>query len=394
MKFEVDYLMYGYLIVCAFVVLYNIFTIFYSAYLKNWRILLSQNMKNEVRRVCAIQDEDEETLRRHINLVKKKTRKTNGLLAYARALDELAEEEGVETTRYDAHVSEAYRDIAVSYASRDAMDRAFAAFFISTHPAAFRENANSVCEILLSYLERSTVYCRENVLKALYAIGNVQALLKAFLIMEEQRFFHHRKLVADGLMSFAGHKGILARELWDRRHQFSEEMRIALIRFMTMLPDDFSEEMLRELKSGITSEERLAILRYFRKHVSEPAAEYMYALMRNETDVNETIVIAGVLAAYPGKRTMQTLKRALCHSNWHVRKNAAASLVQLGLHKKQIKAILGGSDAYAADMLRYTMQSAQAGRKQDTRMLPQRHAALPENDRRICVRPEAVEAGA
>ena len=66
---------------------------------------------------------------------------------------------------------------------------------------------------------------------------------------------------------------------------------------------------------------------------------------------------ARALRSYPGEETKQTLIKALRSRNWYVRQNAAASLVDMDLSQKEIKALCSDEDRYAREMFIYVLES-------------------------------------
>ena len=56
------------------------------------------------------------------------------------------------------------------------MEQAFFAYVIAAFHPAIGDRQSPLLECLLNYLENSTVYSRENILNALYALGSIQTV--------------------------------------------------------------------------------------------------------------------------------------------------------------------------------------------------------------------------
>ena len=96
--------------------------------------------------------------------------------------------------------------LALKYAKKDSMSRAFLLIsYLSIH-RVMEMKFVPIMRILISYLDDSTIYCRENVLNALCALGNIQAVENALQILNDNHWFHHKKLLSDGLATFSGDK--------------------------------------------------------------------------------------------------------------------------------------------------------------------------------------------
>lgn len=355
MRFDIDKIIYSYLFICIMLLLYNIVYLFYSdrrerKYKRSaraWR-------KAIVRQINGIR-EGKMVERNHKKLMKKLLTNTNQLISYVRALDEVREY-SVELEGYLRQNYMVIQSLAYHYAKKESIDRAYFAFFISKNAPFDGKEYRPLLEILLSYLEDSTVYCRENVLNALYTLGNSQAVENALQIINDRQWFHHQKLLSDGLMTFTGDKEELSEKLWRHMENWENNLMVSVVQFITASSDKFKERFFRVLQSGdVDLEIRLAILRYYRRHVYEPVRPLLLSYLKGEniTDENMRIVTASVLDRYPGEETVEALKASLHHSNWYFRYNAASSLVTLKVDITQLQDVLEGKDRYAKEILTY-----------------------------------------
>ena len=137
-----------------------------------------------------------------------------------------------------------------------------------------------LAEQLLGYLDNSTVYSRENVLSALYALGNIQSIEHAFILMSQRGWYHDPRLLSDGLSRFQGDKNPLASRLWGCRSDLAECFQVGIVRFADSLTGDgFAEDFLRELElEELPAETRFTLVRYFRRHAI-PGAQPMLLLL-------------------------------------------------------------------------------------------------------------------
>lgn len=355
MQLEIDDLIFGYLFVCTLLIAFNIVYIFYSAW--NRKHIEKETVKWMNILEPLIQDIDKSILdREHLKLIKKKTRNTDGLLAYSKALERIHCDEDKKKKYYEKCTG-IYQSIISDYSKKDSMDRAFAAYFISKHTPVFGDEYHYLYDLILSYLDDSSVYCRENVLKALYACGNVQAVYNMLIRMEEHSIFHHKKLITDGLITFKGDKKALADMLWSHYEAFGENMQIAIINFITATQDGYGETFMKALQNKHQSIEiKLSFIRYYRKHYYEPILPLLYDYINNDLDDSISIVVASVLTKYPSEETREVLRNSIHHRNWYVRLNSATSLVDMSISDEDVEAIVNSGDIYAMEMLRYVLE--------------------------------------
>ncbi len=248
-------------------------------------------------------------------------------------------------------------DAAMYYCRRPAMERALFSHLVSILPATVAMEYRRLGELLLTYLEDSTIYCRENVLQALYKLGNDDALERALRLFQEKGWYHSSKLLADGMIQFNGDREALARRLWAGK--WDDGMRAVLIQFMNNLPADLSELVMPELSSR-HEEVRFAAIRYFARHVREEAAPAIREIAGQGDDT--AAAAARALGSYPGRESKEVLVKALTSGNWYVRRNAAESLMEMDLTEEDVRMLSHHDDKYAREMFVYVLESREKKR--------------------------------
>ncbi len=366
MKFDISFVLYGYLFICLVLMVFNILYIFYSSGVKKRIARNAIYWEEEIRTQIKLLCKNQEIEKLHKENVLKKLRNTNQMVAYIRAL-ELIKGAGVDTSGYSKGLYLQVQELAYLYQKKEKADKAFFAYFIAANPPYQGDEYRPIIEILVSYLEDSTIYCRENVLKAFYAMGNAQAVETTMDWMENRGMFHHQKLLADGLMTFKGDKHMLAKRLWEKRGSYSTSTCVAIVQFVSATLNGFEEVFYQELtRTDVDIEIRIAMLRYFQRHYYEPIQSMLNKILSEPEKVDENLLIVAttVSAKYPGEETKNALRKALCHRNWYVRKNAATSLVRIIEDPKELEPILNGQDRYAREILEYTLGEVEKGGRQ------------------------------
>lgn len=355
---NVNVLLYLYLIVCVLLILFNIFYIFYADQIKkgisreagNWVSAIRKELEN-IDNKCVSYT--------HLQKIKKSCSHTNGLLAYYRAIESLKTEEDLlpKLVIYMMECKQAYEDIAIKFINKEDMDKAFMAYFISATYPAYENSYQHIYIILKKYADDSSIYCRENILKALYALGDSDILYDFLKLIDKNEMYHNKKLLTDGLCVFNGDKEALAELLWSHHNDFSEVTLLSIIGFITLISDDYCETFYNFMqKKSTTLEEKLACIRYFRKHKYEKVVPLLYQYMGEENDTNVSIVTASVLSAYKSDETFKVLKKAITSRNWYIRLNAANSIVDISSDAEAIKDVLSVNDKYAKEVLIYVLE--------------------------------------
>lgn len=364
MHLLVDRIIYFYIFVCISLLIFNVLYIMRSGSVKRKRerrrAYWIAQIKNamELAQVAGGEENEMGVIlpARHLRLLERRLKGINELMAFHDAV--FLDENGLsleERTAYLAGCRSALSELAWSYRKKSSMERAFFAYLISVGCQDQGENG-TFARALLSYLEDSTVYLREHVLRALFVLGEEEAMERAFDELTEHGWYHNTKLVSDGLALYPREPQELVRRLWSRRERWMDSLAVAVAQYAADIPGDFSEEFFEALTDGETGREiKFALIRYFRKKTYPPCRAYFQSLLAQEGQ-ELAIAAAAALDAYPGEDTKLALKEALSSPNWYVRRNAALSLRSLGITGEDVEEIKAGGDRFAREMLEYVME--------------------------------------
>lgn len=356
-SFSINYVIYFYMFICLTLLFFNIAYIFYQKRRKNIQKIRAMRWKKELESLWKEPDSRRQAFQVHKRRLRRKLKRTGQLIAYNSVMEECLGTSGVSD-----YLEECYDDflfLAVEYGNREAMERAFFAYVVSLYYPYTGTPRKQMVNILLKYMDDATVYCRENVLLALYAIGDAVAVEHAFMYLDSRGLYHSPKLISDGLMTYKGDKEELARRLWSKRNAWNESLALSVIQFVTQLDADFSEEFFEELqKDNTPMEQRFAYIRYFQRHVKPQVKGYLIECLEKYDASNNSLAIAISLAlgSYPGEDTALALEGALQSKSWYVRKNAAASLLRIGLPEDELRRVYEASDRYGKEILEYVSE--------------------------------------
>jgi hypothetical protein len=352
----VNIILYIYFFICMLILLYTIGYIFYNSYqiklAENKIIDYQEKIKKEIH---SIKD-GKELDKKYIKRIKQKLKKPSELVCFQKSLENL-EKENESTQIYIKELEDVIEYLAWSYSKKENMQKAYFAHFFTQFNYGLWTKENFLY-IFISYLDNSSIYVRENVLHAMYASGKEQWIIKIFQLLSDEQWFHHFKLIGDGLMEYPGDKGQLAQSLWRSHDKFSNNIQYGVVMFITQVSDQFKEIFLEEMQKPKTDFElRLSYIRYFRKYWYAPAESVLCHFLLDQTaEVELRIVSARTLGAYESSQTIYALKNALSDTNWYVRFNASESLVDLKASSEDLKEVFDGEDKYAKEIIQYKMK--------------------------------------
>ncbi|QVY61559.1 hypothetical protein [Cytobacillus gottheilii] len=190
------------------------------------------------------------------------------------------------------------------YAKKRPIEKAYFAFICEQLCINTPEEYDEMTKIMQEYALEPSIYCRENALKALYAFGNIDAVVEVFIKLTRNNSINHRKLVTDGLLEFKGDQKALAESLYDHLDQFKSEYQVAMVDFFRFSGEPLKNKLIKILKQGDADKDLVcAILRYYAKY---PVQEYKdtilsYLTIPNEKDWECVSAAALALGKYPGE---------------------------------------------------------------------------------------------
>lgn len=255
-----------------------------------------------------------------------------------------------------------WMELGASYHKREQIKKAYFASLceqIFIIEPAIRAD---IAKLMLEYVLVPSIYCRENALNTLYAIGNKEVIIEAFQKLSIQNIFHNHKLITDGLLKYTGNKEELVRGLYQYFEQFSLEYQIAILDYFRFSGEILKYELKNLLVRKVLDKEIVcSLLRYYKKYlVLDYKNIILSRLMHSpENDWECISSAASTLGKYPGTDTISALKSALSSKYWYVRWNAAQSLSELHVENAMVQDVLNGNDRYAKEQLSYHLNHAE-----------------------------------
>ena len=301
----------------------------------------------------------------HLSYLQRKLKQARNMKIFEQSMQEIQQRQPQEVcTHYLKQLRPVFLWLTAEYDKRDPIEQSYFSNIIAQFGIdRGQEVFDGIIEYCLDKIPEKEVSLRENSLKALYSIGNPDAILAAWTAMENEEILHSNKLLSDGLLRFTGDREQLARLLFRHRREYSDRLLLPVMQYIYHFSDDYQNDFLEILEdAGADKELQLEALRYFRKYPYEPARQTIQSFLRYRglVDWEYTAVAALTLSRYPGPDTVDCLKESLSDTNWYIRLNSADTLIHgLKISQVQLHDIYNGRDRFAKEILQYVSSQAE-----------------------------------
>jgi len=305
---------------------------------------------------------------KHDKFLLRKLPKTRNLITYSLALQTLKTNYPKAHTEYVKNRYEVFHNLAYIYRRKSRVERTCYADFISNFPELIGNSYGQLADSFISYINDSGIHCRTKVISALCSIGSVQGVFNVLQVINDKSLFMHSHLLTIVLSKFKGDKDELASHLWNDGHYWSSNLRVSVVQYITGVSNHYVGLFLSVLQdASVNTEVRAAIIRYYQKYTYEPARPILIEFINNHKNIDLSIEAAAALSKYPAPETIEALKNALSNPEWHIRYNAAASLLKTG-DRDDIVEVLSSGSVYKREILKYMLEVEAAMRNVGTQL--------------------------
>lgn len=366
MRLNVQLLIYMYMAICASLLFFNIGYI-WADHSRNRQLRYPKQYVAFLLPLIQSSGPDKELTKEQHRAFRRKLSTVNGLEKFHRAADILMREMPMETADFLKKCYGDFQYLAAIYSQKEDMEKAYFARILEIYGIGANGQYDSIKKEMIKMTASSSVYARENALRALYRMGNIEAVRHALELMSRMHITHYGKLLTDGLLRFQGNQQELAKALWKNKGKLGNDYLLAVMKFIRMSQSGYEEDFLQILKDKTQDREiRLEAIRYFRKYVYLPAYEELAEMVKKQKQMEWEYVAIAVLSLgnYRNRETINLLKLSLTSSNWYVRYNAAEVLIgTFGICRPELSDVYNGQDEYAKEILAYMEQRYHMGTK-------------------------------
>lgn len=364
---KVETMIYVYLFICLAMILFNIVTAIVLKRRDKKTERVSRGFYTEVKYQFLKIKEGLPCDERHKRYLRSKLRRVGNMVAFDRMLEGAYLEDADAVKLYLSELDGVFISLTVIYSGKGRIEAAYFPYIVKKYRLIANRTFPSITGILLSLLDEPGIYCRENVMQALYTTGDSDCVIEALKRIDRSGLFYHGKLITDGLLNFMGSIKELSDRIISEFDSFSPEMRVVLLNFIRFSSPDYCEYVFTILQNENEDDElRYSAIRYFAKYRYDAAYETLCRLssVKDSDKWQYAAIASSALATYPGDTTVELLKHNLTCGNWYVRYNSADSLEKLGITYPELADVLDGEDRFAAEILQYKLKKGELERKE------------------------------
>lgn len=347
---KVENLIYTYLYLCACMMIFNIIYMFVVARIEKNKKKNKNHFVKNLNTQLGLVELDLKIRRKHKRYLYNKLKTPHNLLLLEYTLDQRKEET---ISKYKKQIQDVFYDLSLYYENTDKIKKAYFAYIVYKYKIK-----KILPSSLFGLLEEESIYSRDNGLKAIVTCGNIENIIKALKIVDKSAFYFYPDSIFKGLINFEGDKGLLTIKLLQEYKEFSDNMRIAIIRYINYIKLDYKEDFYNlYINNTESTDVKIELIRYFSNNIYE-LAMYLLINIVNSNEKDEVIVEAAIaLKNYNSTETIEALKQLLHKNDWNIKNAASESLIYLGASYYDLIDIYNGDDKVARSILKYKVQS-------------------------------------
>ncbi|NLL35701.1 MAG: hypothetical protein GX257_10430 [Clostridiales bacterium] len=357
---KVEVMLYVYLAISAAMIVFNIVSAFVFKF--NDRKLDKKSTSfNSILGVQMKRLKNELQIeKKHIRFLVKRLRNVGDFLAFDKALTEIYDRDSSTVQKYFQEIYPALLSLAKYYKGRSPVKSAFFPYIISKYKILAVDGFDAIMRIMMEYLHKQDFFCRRNALLAIFSSEDIDSISDALHTVDNLKVRYNTKLISEGILRHTANRNAICKRLLAELGDFTVDMQVSIINLCRLSSAEFSEEILGLLLDDRHDNElRFACIRYFATHPNPNAHKVL--LRFNDARTAESweyiAVSSTALSEYPSEDTIESLKKNLYSSNWHVRHNSADSLEKLGLHYSDLIEVFEGDDRYAREIMQYHLDA-------------------------------------
>ncbi len=360
---RIEIFIYVYIAICVSLIAFNCVYVFIMRHSAEKLLKNSNKLSVKIWEQILRIDEGYTVSKRHKNYMYKKLKRTSNLTAFDNCINDIYSQYPEKVKNYLFEIYSVFMYLTVEYQGRDTIKAAYLPYIFSKYEILKYKEISFIADFLFNLLYSSDIYCRENALAALYSTGNCEYVADALKIIDNNKMFHHSKLICDGLFKFNGDKKELADKLWAEFETYSVQMQVNIMNFMRFAEIRNDKKMYEILADEKRNQElRFSAIRYFEKFYYGPACDVLHSFAENKE--NRTweyqAIASSALKTYPCERSAQIIKNNLSSSNWYIRLNSAICCEKFGYSYTDLIQIFDGNDRYAREILQYRLDIREA----------------------------------
>lgn len=353
--FKIEYLIYIYMVLCASMMVFNIFYFLYNISEEKIQNNRKIGINNRINRQMFLINNNTKLNVSDLKYLKKALKFSNNLIALEKCLDNENEEN---VKKYIDNIQYVFYELAPYYNKVDNIKKAYFAYLIGKYKISKDSNNNILINTLYNFLESESVYCRDSSFKAIVKISSETEIVKLFKKINNIESNYYPEMIAKGLSGYIGNKENLIKILWNYYNEFSLNIRIAILMLILDTELDYSKEFCELLNGDIVSEkEKIQILKYFRKNYYPKIKESLLTILTINNSKELIIQCIKTMQQYADNDIKDALINYIKYTDWETKVEIANTLAVLGTSYTELAEIYNSGDEMTREILKYKVES-------------------------------------
>lgn len=353
--FKIEYLIYIYMALCASMMVFNIFYFLYNIseekIQNNRKIGINKRIDRQlflIRNNAKLNISD-------LKYLKKALKFSNSLIMLEYHLDKEQEET---VKKYIDNIQYVFYELAPYYNKVDNIKKAYFAYLIGKYKISKGTKNSILINTLYNFLESESIYCRDSSFKAIVKISSEMDILKVLKKLNNTKYNYYSEMIEKGLMEYTGDKNNLAKIMWNNYKIFNENIKIAILMFITDIKSNYSEEFFELLEEDKVSEkEKIQILKYFQENHYLKIKDFLLNSLTKNKKKNMIIQCIKTMQEYAGDDIKAALINYIKYADWETKIEIANTLAVLGTSYTDLAEIYNGGDEITREILKYKVES-------------------------------------
>lgn len=355
--FELEYLIYVYITLCACMMLFNIIYMLFMNSTEKFENKGKNTLSKKMNIQFVLLENKSKISVRHKEYLYRKLKRTHNLILFENILDKQSEDI---KQKYINNVQYVFHDLALYYQKKDSIKKAYFAYIVGKYRFSKNLENDVLISTIYGFLDEESIYCRDNSLKTIIRLENINNIIRALKRINEINYYYYPEMILKDLLEFTGDKIELAQKMWNNFELFNENIQIAIIGYISEENLNYSKEFYSLLIKDSTNKNiKLEVIKYYRNNIYEFVKEILIYNTKLTGIENKELVIesAKTLQSYNSPETKDALKSLLKRNDWTIREVASESLIYLGTSYIELAEIYNGEDEIAREILKYKVQT-------------------------------------
>lgn len=338
---NIVYLILIYVIICFFMILFNVLAIFHSKGSSKLNKIKIRKYKEKIKEQFKRIEEGFLISEEHIKYLKKKLKYGTELIIFDSIISDYKKRENAYIDKYLNNCKSVFTDLMYYYDKRSSTEKAYFLSIIRDYNLLYKNKSKEIERILFDALNEESIYCRDNAYLAICKMGKASNLCKALINISSSNKYFHKNLLINGLNIYNGNLKSLNKLLVKYFDEFRIDIKCCVIEYLSYSDggyNDFVFELL--LDKNLNRKLKLSAIKYFEYSHYYEAEKLLisYVLENLDKDVELCLVSVSALRNYTSNNSINTIKKAIHSKYFKIRDMACESLavIRLGLNSKEL----------------------------------------------------------